>query len=138
MFDSFPNPVFFFLAIFALVCATNLFAKAIADSHRRARAREENQIPVLEEEELKPPRLKPSVSEMLYIGDGLGAANIAEAYEEYLLHHDLFFDLAYYGEQRRGLLMDLVAYGFVVDGQLVDMTIVDAKEHMESVDHANS
>ena len=81
--------------------------------------------------------LKPSVKQMLEIGEGCGLVHIDEAYSNYLNHYDCFFYIPEYHQQHAEFVEELTKLGFVVsnaDGkkELVNITIVDALAKMET------
>jgi hypothetical protein len=80
--------------------------------------------------------LKPSVKEMLVIGEGSGLTYVSEAYSSYLNHYDCFFLISKFKEQLAEFHQEMQSIGLVVskEGKLQlidDLTIIRALQLLE-------
>lgn len=79
--------------------------------------------------------MKPSVKDLLEIGKGCGLEHIEEAYNNYMLHYDLFFSLDNYREQYNELIKELKSFCLLEETEdglyLVDISIEEALEKIK-------
>lgn len=74
--------------------------------------------------------LKPSVKQMLLIGQSCGLDTVEEAYSNYLMHYDMFFLIEKYQEQLSEFNAEIISLGLTMetgDGTIFkDIPIKDA------------
>lgn len=70
--------------------------------------------------------LKPSVLQALEVGEGCGLLTLKEAVGNYLNHYTMFFLIAKYAEQYTSFVDELKSLGFILDKELIDISIADA------------
>jgi hypothetical protein len=67
--------------------------------------------------------LKPSVMQMLEVAQGCELKTLQEAYDNYMLHYDMFFLIEKYQEQYSEFVAELYDLGLANNEMMVDMTI---------------
>lgn len=83
--------------------------------------------------------LKPSVEEMLEVGEDCGLSTVAEAYDNYLAHYDMFFLIEDYTTQYISFVQEMKEKELVnKDMTIKDCTIAAALEGLERADTRSS
>jgi hypothetical protein len=72
--------------------------------------------------------LKPSLDQMLQVGQGAGLSTIAEAFLNYTRHYDLFFQVGEYAEQLAYLVFEMRIKGMMAGDEIREETIDAAME----------
>lgn len=70
--------------------------------------------------------LKPSVLQMLLLGQDYGLLTVDDAYSNYMNHYDCFFLIDKFQEQHKDFVEELQSLGFVGGGRFKDVTIDEA------------
>lgn len=70
--------------------------------------------------------LKPSVLQMLLLGQDCGLLTVDDAYSNYMNHYDCFFLIDRFQEQHQVFVEELKSLGFVEGDRFKDMAIDEA------------